>query len=376
MAAKYDRLSTLRFLAGAGRLFGPIEMNAHSCNAEFDCAAETAEAAMALMMAQRVPPTPDNYQVWFEYCRGESPYLQKTIDVLLASGRRFDAAVNRDLFLTHASSSARDRGDTHDLSRQIQQLADHAREMLSAAAADQRNQARDLAEVTAQVGGQADSGGPRSLVERLVDELTKAAARASSLETSFAKTSDEIGRIRESLETAEKESNTDALTGLANRRALDAFLRATCMAASGSGEPLSILLVDIDHFKRFNDGFGHLVGDQVLRLIARTAQDNVRASDLVARYGGEEFMAVLPSASSELCSEIAERIRRRLAESQLVRRSTGEKLPPVTVSIGVAQFIVGEPIEALIARCDQALYAAKRAGRNRTVVARGRITEM
>ncbi|UTD27645.1 GGDEF domain-containing protein [Bradyrhizobium sp. WD16] len=347
-------------------------MNASSFNSEFDSVAETAESAMALMTAQRVPPTPDNFQVWFEYCRGESPYLQKTIDALLASGRRFDAAVNRDLFLTHASSSTRDREDAHELSRQIQHLADRAREMLNAAAADQRNQARDLVEVTAQVGSHADGGGPCSVVERLVEELTKAAARASSLESSFAKTSDEIGKIRESLETAEKESNTDVLTGLANRRALDAFLRATRMAALGSGEPLSLLLVDVDHFKQFNDGFGHLIGDQVLRLIARTAQDNVRASDLVARYGGEELMAVLPSADSEICGEIAERIRRRLAESQLVRRSTGEKLPPVTVSIGVAQFIPGEAIEALIARCDEALYAAKRAGRNRIVVALSR----
>lgn len=338
-------------------------MDAQPSNAEFERAVGVAGRAMALMTAQRVPPTPDNFQVWFEYCRGESPYLNKTIDVLLDSGQVFDAAVNRDLFLTHVSSCERDREEANELSHQIAHLADHARELLSAAAADQRNQARDLAEVTAQVEGD----NPRAVVERLVEELTRAAARASSLEASFAKTSDEIGKIRESLETAEKESNTDALTGLANRRALDAFLRAAQMAAHQGREPLSVMLVDVDHFKRFNDGFGHLVGDQVLRLIARTVQENVRPTDLAARYGGEEFMAVLPTATSAVCCEAAERIRRRLAQSQLVRRSTGETLPPVTVSIGVAQLSPGEGIEALIARCDQALYAAKRAGRNRTV---------
>jgi diguanylate cyclase len=131
--------------------------------------------------------------------------------------------------------------------------------------------------------------------------------------------------------------------------------------------PLSILMIDIDYFKQFNDSFGHQVGDQVLRLVARVLQENVREGDLAARYGGEELIAVLPDANLDGCAEAAERIRRRISEARLTRRATGEQISSVTVSIGVAQFRLAESAEALIDRCDRALYKAKRSGRNLTV---------
>ena len=132
-------------------------------------------------------------------------------------------------------------------------------------------------------------------------------------------------------------------------------------------EPLSVLLIDIDHFKNFNDNFGHGVGDQVLRLMAKVLRERVREIDLPARYGGEELIAVLPGADLATCAAVAERIRRTIAECQITRRSTGEALPSITVSIGVGQFQLGESMADLIDRCDRALYLAKRSGRNRVV---------
>ena len=132
------------------------------------------------------------------------------------------------------------------------------------------------------------------------------------------------------------------------------------------GEPLSILMIDIDHFKKFNDSFGHQVGDQVLRLVAKVMQDNVRDVDHAARYGGEELIAVLPGTDLTSCVAVAERIRRRISEARLTRRATGEEISSVTVSIGVAQFRMAESAEAMIERCDRALYQAKQSGRNKT----------
>jgi diguanylate cyclase len=134
-----------------------------------------------------------------------------------------------------------------------------------------------------------------------------------------------------------------------------------------TSQPLSISLIDIDHFKQFNDRFGHGVGDQVLRLMATTLRQRVREQDLPARYGGEELIAVLPGAELVVCEAVAERVRRSIAECQIRRRSTGELLPSITVSIGVAQFRPGESMAQLIERCDNALYLAKRIGRNRVV---------
>jgi diguanylate cyclase len=134
-----------------------------------------------------------------------------------------------------------------------------------------------------------------------------------------------------------------------------------------SGKPLSIFLLDIDHFKTFNDKFGHQFGDQVLRLIARALKDGVRSGDLAARFGGEELVGVLPDADMDACAAVAERIRQSIAGRRITRRANGEVLSAVTVSIGVAQFVPGETLANLFERCDRALYAAKRGGRNRTV---------
>jgi diguanylate cyclase len=133
------------------------------------------------------------------------------------------------------------------------------------------------------------------------------------------------------------------------------------------GDPLSVLMIDIDHFKKFNDSYGHQVGDHVLRLVAKVLQDSVRGGDLAARYGGEELMAVLPGATLEVCTDVAERIRLRVSEARLTRRTTGEEIASVTVSIGVARFRLAESAEAMIERCDRGLYEAKRLGRNRVV---------
>ena len=131
------------------------------------------------------------------------------------------------------------------------------------------------------------------------------------------------------------------------------------------GEPFCTLLIDVDHFKRFNDDFGHEVGDQVLKLLAKMLCERLREGDLPARYGGEELVVVLPGADLRVAGDVGERIRRAVSEGQIIRRSTGEKLPGITVSIGVAQFREGEPLADLIDRCDRALYLAKKSGRNR-----------
>jgi diguanylate cyclase len=134
-----------------------------------------------------------------------------------------------------------------------------------------------------------------------------------------------------------------------------------------TGQPLGVLLLDIDHFKKFNDNFGHGVGDQVLRLMANVLREHVRENDLPARYGGEELIAVLPGAELATSHMIAERIRRAISEARITRRSTNEILPSITVSVGVAPFRMGESMTELIERCDRALYRAKETGRNRVV---------
>jgi len=319
---------------------------------DFEYVTGVAEKAMSAVTAQRIPPTPQNFHVWFKYALGTPVELKRTIDILVANKRKFDPATNRDLYTTYVGSKGTDDAVAHQVSQQLHSVLASAQQFLNTAIADNRTQIEAISEVA----GRSEAGvDPRVLVETLMNELGKAATRATKLETLFTEKSRELDMIRESLSQSEERARTDAL------------FRAAQAEAMETGLPLSVLLIDIDHFKRFNDSFGHGVGDQVLKLVAKALRDRVRENDLPARYGGEELIAVLPGADLAACAAAAERIRRGIAEGRITRRSSGEELPGISVSIGVSQFQFGETMEDTIDRCDRALYQAKKRGRNLVV---------
>jgi diguanylate cyclase len=291
---------------------------------DFEYATSVAEKAMRSMAQLRVPPTPNNFHVWFKYSLGTSPDLKRAVDILIGNKRKFDAATNHDLFVTYIGSHAGDDAAVDSVSQQLHSVMASAKKFLTAAIADNRSQIRAISDVA----GRSEAGlDPKLLVENLMNELAKAATRATRLETSFVEKTRELDMIRESLSKSEERARTDTLTGLPNRRALEEFFRNAQIAAMERGDPLSVLLVDIDHFKRFNDNFGHGVGDQVLRLMATVLRERVREGDLPARYGGEELIAVLPDAELAAREAVAERLRRAIAECRITRRSTGEFFP-------------------------------------------------
>lgn len=158
----------------------------------------------------------------------------------------------------------------------------------------------------------------------------------------------------------------DELTGLGNKRALQSDLHREAERAVRSKKPFSLLLLDIDHFKKINDTHGHPAGDHVLKNLARTLQACARQSDLCFRYGGEEFLILLDNTNSLQAKLISERFRCVIAEQNIY---LGNQAIPVTASLGCATFRAGEPLENLISRADQALYSAKNSGRNKCVSA-------
>ncbi|MDP3488833.1 MAG: PleD family two-component system response regulator [Phenylobacterium sp.] len=173
--------------------------------------------------------------------------------------------------------------------------------------------------------------------------------------------------LRDNLDHSLELAVTDQLTGLHNRRYMSGQLEALVKRAAPGGEPVATLLIDIDHFKKINDGYGHDVGDEVLREFAVRLASNVRAVDLPCRYGGEEFVVVMPGTRIEDAERIAERIRLHVAGSPF-RVAHGTELLTATISIGVAATIGPEDTpDTLLKRADEGLYEAKSSGRNKVI---------
>ena len=157
----------------------------------------------------------------------------------------------------------------------------------------------------------------------------------------------------------------DFLTGVPNRKAFDEKLAVCIDEAISNNEDLCLLVIDIDHFKKFNDKYGHIIGDEVLKIVARNVKEIVRGRDFLARFGGEEFVVILSQTPLSGAKTVAENIRNFFNQTKLKVVSTSKDLGKVTVSIGAAIYRYDEPIKEFIDRSDQALYFAKNTGRNR-----------
>jgi len=192
-------------------------------------------------------------------------------------------------------------------------------------------------------------------------------ALRSEVEASTAR----ITQLKNNLANARRDAITDPLTGLNNRKAFDHVISMEIGVAQETGEPLTLLLCDIDHFKRVNDTYGHPVGDQVLKLVASTILQCIKGQDVAARYGGEEFAVILPHTNILGGTAVADTIRRTVESKKIVRKGSGDTLGTVTMSFGVAALAHGESHDSLIGRADRALYIAKQSGRNRVSTDRG-----
>ncbi len=171
------------------------------------------------------------------------------------------------------------------------------------------------------------------------------------------------------LDRMKQQANIDILTGLYNRRFVMDYARKLLAIARRRGQPVGVIMLDLDHFKNFNDVYGHELGDRILRQFAKTVTASMRETNLAARYGSEEFVVILPDTSAQSCYLVAERIRKAVL-TMVVPSNTEKPLPQLTVSIGVAAFPEhGKTLEEVIQAADKALYESKRGGRNRTTPA-------
>jgi diguanylate cyclase len=325
-----------------------------------------ANIALGQIKALRQPASPRNYEVWYAYATGYNPSLNQMINETLARNGTLSEADIDQIFDTYLSPTRlTDRIDK--VGSRVKDEIDQVMAMIDAALGSASTYTESLVDASEKLGNAKDREALRVIIESLVQGAKEMEHTNKKLEDRLMASKEEINQLQANLETVRNESLTDPLTSLANRKYFDAALDQAIADAVKTGEPLSLMMTDIDHFKTFNDTYGHLTGDQVLRLVAISVKQNVKGQDIAARYGGEEFAIVLPNTILRSAITVADHIRRAVMTKELMKRSTGEHLGRLTISVGVATLHPGDTAQSFIERADNCLYSAKRHGRNRVI---------
>ena len=329
-------------------------------------ALDYARQALEQMVSRNVPATPPNFTVWYTQVSGRNPDLTRMISILIDNNQDFSDPVCADLYAKFFTSEVAD--DTlHETTERIEAELQRILGYVGDAGEGVAEYGKTLASAEGDILGAKDVNGLKGAITKVLTETRKMEQVNVALETQLAQSTTEVVQLRDDLEDMRKETLTDALTGIANRKLFDMELRRQARDAMETGESLALLMLDIDHFKKFNDTYGHQTGDEVLKLMAGTMSRAVKGEDVCARYGGEEFAVILPRTDLKGAIKVADGIRERISTKKLVNRTTNEDLGKVTVSIGAGLFEFGESLPDLITRTDQALYKAKATGRNRVV---------
>jgi diguanylate cyclase len=333
-----------------------------------------ANMAIKAMSERAITPTPENYAVWLCYFLKEKPDLVAKMDALMKSGAHIDDHVCDELYATFLEAQSfgarimtaggKIAAEMADVVRGLKDVSQHTKEY-----------GQQLQVAQSELSKNTDHATATGVVANLVGATNQMESKTRAIEERLVESGKEISALREQLEAVKVEASTDALTGVANRKEFDTRLAELSAQADAGGGPLSMIICDIDFFKRVNDTFGHQTGDQVIRFVATTLERARPENGLVARIGGEEFALLAPNTDRKAAMALAEQVRIAVESKRLVRRSTNIDLGKITVSLGVAQRSLNEKPAAQIARADAALYESKRTGRNKVTLEAMRIAK-
>ncbi len=324
----------------------------------------TLKQTIPLLIKHKISAIPTNYALWYTYVKNDSQELNAQLDAAVENNLPISDLKAKDLYRNYVSDN--DKINAWDLRQSLEGMMIELSQSL-----------RDT---------KADTGDYKTIMDRCIDDLSKVEKEGMSVEEvmslvrsmvkeahvirqstisfsgALVNAEKEIERLKQQLEESQQEALYDALTGLCNRRYFDSELVSKCQM-----DVVSLFLIDIDHFKKINDTYGHQMGDLVLKSVARKLQSSCRDNAQVFRYGGEEFAVILPDADLKKARHVAESMRRAIEKTTVKDRRTGNTLGDITVSAGVAQLNNNESPNELIERADKLLYQAKNLGRNRVM---------
>ena len=327
-------------------------------------AANYLRQAVPKMVKHRIVPNPLNYTLWYRYYSKDLPLLNKELDQTVDRLGTCPPSIGESLFLQHIDQLDKDN-ETHLVTFQAA-LADLVND-LSDSLEHNVKQTNVYSDALMDNLTELGAYGVDEAAAPVLNELNANASAISSVSAEFqvklSVAQSEIKALKTELENSKREASTDPLTGLYNRRVFESIYDQF-VTDGNDGDDLALIMMDIDKFKLFNDVHGHLVGDQILKFVGKLLKTECKGSVVPVRLGGEEFALLCPSLNLTQAYDVAENVRAKLAGSQFTSKRTGQKMPPVTASFGVALKKPGELLRHIMDRADEAMYAAKDAGRN------------
>ncbi|KXF81449.1 GGDEF domain-containing protein [Enterovibrio coralii] len=318
--------------------------------------------AVPLMVKYKVPTTPHYFSLWYTYCAGTHPELNRAIDDTVAkfglcSREKCDGLI--ESFLIGDSKKELD-----NFRQKVENMVADLGNSMDATVSDTEEFQDILSSSVTKledVQNKASSGADNQLViHELLQGSQHLLSATSQYRLQVTTQKAEIDALKKKLEEYKTQATNDALTGCLNRRAFDKQMADY----DAENVEVSLIIVDIDHFKAFNDEYGHQMGDNVLKLVANKLEQSMNDFASVYRFGGEEFAALVPRVSFNNAWKIAEKARTTLERLSVTDKRTGKKINSITASFGVASRFGGEEMGELLARADEALYDAKGKGRN------------
>jgi diguanylate cyclase len=313
----------------------------------------------------KLPYNPISYLLWYEYATGRNEQLNKDIGTFVEKNTPITMDAIEGLFKNHIADHqvvlAEKKAQkfqsilvemTQHFSRSGNEIG--AQGNVLEACAMELSQSPSLEQIT-------------DITERIILETKQIVESCKTLKGRLDSTVSEITTLSKEIEDVKQAAKTDMLTGLLNRRGFHRAMSQLLDNRRTTREPLSVIMLDIDHFKRVNDTYGHLVGDNVLKALSKLLKDSIKGKDIAARFGGEEFILALPQTIIDGAHTVAEQIRTNLQRMKWKIKDSGKSIGPISLSLGVALYRDKESVDTVIKRADDALYHAKNTGRNRTV---------
>jgi diguanylate cyclase len=324
------------------------------------------KTVLPLMSRHAAGYHPISYAVWYEYAKGTRPELRQYVDGELARHERLTVSLTYSIYSRYLVEPAEQalmsaRTNLLELVEQVKHAvhdADQDTAGFDARLTDFQHQLSTAATIQ-------DLGGH---VSSMLDETRRVSDGFGKLTNQLERSTTEVKRLTEELHRIREDSMTDVLSGLLNRRGFDRELKRLAPEGTAREGALALIMLDIDHFKAVNDTYGHPLGDRVIAAVGQSIRECVGQAGVAARYGGEEFAVLLPTQKIEAAERLAQSIRKRIEQGMIRRRQGEDPIGGVTVSAGVALWHREDDASSLIERADRALYASKRAGRNRVTV--------